>query len=219
MRYGGRVMLAVAGGYVLGRTKKMKLAIMLAGMASGNKIARDPAQLLQQGTRLVQSNPRLSALSDQVRDRLVDAGKGIAVAVVSRRLDALSDRLSERTQRLSGRLDERTGSSRATRSGRATDDDDAELADEDWVDEDRADVCDDRTEDGVDENPAERDRGVRQEQQEQGARQEQEAEPTPRRTAAAGTSVAGRRAGASPPRKRDGTSSTANSSERSERDD
>jgi len=144
VRYGGRVMLAVAGGYVLGRTKKMKLAIMLAGMASGNKIARDPAQLLQQGTRLVQSSPQLSALSDQVRGRLVEAGKGIAVAVVSRRMDSLSDRLSERTQRLSGRLDERTGSVRATRSGPATDDE--ESADEDWVDEDRAaDAADDGT--------------------------------------------------------------------------
>ncbi|MGH4023876.1 MAG: hypothetical protein ACRDRV_04745 [Pseudonocardiaceae bacterium] len=99
-------MLAVAGGYFLGRTKKMKLAIMLAGVASGNKIARDPTQLLAQGTRLVQSNPQLSALSDQVRGRLVEAGKGVAVAVVSRQMDALSDRLSERTDRLSGLLPE-----------------------------------------------------------------------------------------------------------------
>lgn len=84
----------------------MKLAIMLAGMASGNKIARDPAQLLQQGTRLVQSSPELSELGDQVRDRLIEAGKGIAVAVVSRQMDSLSDRLSERTERLSGRLND-----------------------------------------------------------------------------------------------------------------
>lgn len=109
MKYGGRVMIAVAGGYVLGRTKKMKLAIMLAGMASGNKIARDPTQLLAQGTRLVQSSPQLSALSDQVRGRLVEVGKDVAVAVVSRQMDSLSDRLSERTDRLSGRLDEGTG--------------------------------------------------------------------------------------------------------------
>jgi hypothetical protein len=102
-------MLAVAGGYVLGRTKKMKFAIMLAGMASGNKIARDPAQLLAQGTRLLQSSPQLSALSDQVRGRLVEAGKGVAVAVVSRQMDSLSDRLSERTERLSGRLPEPSG--------------------------------------------------------------------------------------------------------------
>lgn len=84
----------------------MKFAIMLAGMASGNKIARDPAQLLQQGTRLVQSNPQLSALSDQVRVRLVEAGKGIAVAVVSRQMESLSDRIGERTERLNDRLDE-----------------------------------------------------------------------------------------------------------------
>ncbi len=125
MKYGGRVMLAVAGGYVLGRTKKMKLAIMLAGMASGNKIARDPTQLLAQGTRLVQSNPQLSALSDQVRGRLVEAGKDVAVAVVSRQMDSLSDRLSERTDRLSGRLDEDTGEAadRADEAADRSDDD------------------------------------------------------------------------------------------------
>ncbi|HEX2299247.1 MAG TPA: hypothetical protein VHH34_12155 [Pseudonocardiaceae bacterium] len=106
MKHGGRVMLAVAGGYFLGRTKKMKLAIMLAGVASGNKIARDPTQLLAQGARLVQSNPQFAALGDQVRDRLVEAGKGVAVAVVSRQMDSLSERLSERTGRLSGRLHE-----------------------------------------------------------------------------------------------------------------
>lgn len=135
--YGGRVILAVAGGYVLGRTKKMKLAIMLAGMASGNKIARDPAQLLAQGTRLVQSSPQLSALSDEVRGRLVDAGKGIAVAVVSKQMDSLSDRLSERTNRLSGRSDERTGSVRRVRSGRATAE--ADLDDDEWDDDQRDD--------------------------------------------------------------------------------
>lgn len=170
----------------------MKLAIMLAGMASGNKIARDPAQLLAQGTKLVQSSPQLTALSDQVRGRLVDAGKGIAVAVVSKQMDSLSDRLSERTERL-GRLDERTGALRATRTGRATDE--AGL-DDDWVDDDRAD-------DGVDEDRAEQDRGA-----------QQVAPPRSRRTTAAGTSGAGRRSVASPSRKHNDTSSAINGSEK-----
>ena len=122
----------------------MKLAIMLAGVTSGNKIAREPTQLLAQGARLVQSNPQLSALSDEVRGRLIEAGKGVAVAVVSKQMDSLSDRLSERTQRLSGKLDERTGSLRVTRSARATDE--ADLDDDDWVDADGADA--DRTDEG-----------------------------------------------------------------------
>lgn len=95
-------MLAVAGGYFLGRTKKMKLAIMLAGMASGNKIARDPTQLLAQSARMLQSSPQLSALSDEARSRLVEAGKGVAVAVVSKQMESLTDRLSERTGKLAG---------------------------------------------------------------------------------------------------------------------
>ena len=37
MKCGARVAIGVAGGYFLGRTKKMKLALMLAGMAAGRR--------------------------------------------------------------------------------------------------------------------------------------------------------------------------------------
>jgi hypothetical protein len=190
--YSGRVMLAVAGGYVLGRTKKMKLAIMLAGMASGNKLARDPAQLLQHGARLVQSSPQLSALSDQVRGRLIEAGKGIAVAVVSKQMESLSDRLSERTERLSGRLDEHIGSGPVGRIGHAS----GEMApaDEDhvdeWAEEDRAE-----------QSPAEQDRTTKR-----------AAQPRPRRTTAR-SSGGSPRSMATPSRKRDSASSTTNGSD------
>ena len=48
MEYAARVALGVAGGYFLGRTKKMKLALMLASTAAGRK-AGGPAALLGQG--------------------------------------------------------------------------------------------------------------------------------------------------------------------------
>jgi hypothetical protein len=37
VKCGVRVALGVAGGYFLGRTKKMKLAMMLGGMAAGRQ--------------------------------------------------------------------------------------------------------------------------------------------------------------------------------------
>ena len=40
MKCGLRVALGVAGGYFLGRTKKMKLALMLGGMAAGRQSRR-----------------------------------------------------------------------------------------------------------------------------------------------------------------------------------
>jgi hypothetical protein len=42
------VALGVAGGYFLGRTNKMKLALMLSGMAAGRQ-AGGPGQILAQG--------------------------------------------------------------------------------------------------------------------------------------------------------------------------
>ena len=44
MKCGARVALGVAGGYFLGRTKQMKLALALAGMAAGKR-AGGPGQL------------------------------------------------------------------------------------------------------------------------------------------------------------------------------
>ena len=65
----------VAGGYFLGRTKKMKLALMLGGMAAGRQ-AGGPGQILAQGSKLLSASPELSALTEQVRGRLIEAGKG-----------------------------------------------------------------------------------------------------------------------------------------------
>ena len=102
MKYAARVALGVAGGYILGRTKKMKLAMMLAGTAAGRQ-AGGPAALLGQGgsaallgqgKKLLEASPELSRLADEVRGRLLEAGKGAALAVAARQVDSLTDRLA-----------------------------------------------------------------------------------------------------------------------------
>ena len=92
MKCGARVALGVAGGYLLGRTKKMKLALMLGGMAAGKK-AGGPGQLLAQGTKLLGQSPELTRLTDEIRGRLLDAGKAAAVAVATRQVEALTERV------------------------------------------------------------------------------------------------------------------------------
>ena len=92
MKCGARVALGVAGGYLLGRTKKMKLALMLGGMAAGKK-AGGPGQLLAQGTKLLGQSPELNRLTDEIRGRLLDAGKAAAVAVATRQVEALTERV------------------------------------------------------------------------------------------------------------------------------
>lgn len=95
MKCGARVALGVAGGYFLGRTKKMKLALMLGGMAAGRQ-AGGPAALLGQGKRLIDASPELSRLSDELKGRLFEAGKGAALAVATRQVESLTDRVAGR---------------------------------------------------------------------------------------------------------------------------
>jgi hypothetical protein len=99
VKCGARVALGVAGGYFLGRTKKMKLAMMLGGMAAGRR-AGGPGELLKAGTKLLNSSPELSRLTDEVRGRLLEAGKGAALAVAARQVESLTDRVGKRVESL-----------------------------------------------------------------------------------------------------------------------
>jgi hypothetical protein len=108
----------VAGGYFLGRTKKMKLALALAGMAAGRR-AGGPGELLAQGTKLLGKSADLTKLTDEVRGRLLDAGKQAAVAVATRQVEALTDRV---TQRVSGLTDVTSEVTPARRRGPAPED-------------------------------------------------------------------------------------------------
>ena len=95
MKCGVRVALGVAGGYLLGRTKKMKLAMMLGGMAAGRQ-AGGPGQLLAQGAKLLGQSPELGRLNEEIRGRLLDAAKVAAVAVATRQVEALTERVVSR---------------------------------------------------------------------------------------------------------------------------
>src|SRR3954454_16144529 len=86
-----------AGGAGCGRrllpgTEKMKLAMMLGGMAAGRQ-AGGPGQLLGQGMKLLGQSPELSRLTDELRGRLLDAGKGAAVAIATRQVENLTERV------------------------------------------------------------------------------------------------------------------------------
>ena len=97
-----KVVAAVASGYLLGRTKKMKLAITIGSMLAGQRVATSPRGLLKQGQELVESNPELAKIQDQIRDKLFEAAKAAAVATLSSRLEMFSDSLRTRTDDLRG---------------------------------------------------------------------------------------------------------------------
>jgi hypothetical protein len=99
VKCGARIAMGVAGGYFLGRTKKMKLALMLGGWAAGRQLG-GPGQILGQATKVLGDSPELTALTDQVRGRLLEAGKDAAMAVATRRVEALTDRVGRRVEEL-----------------------------------------------------------------------------------------------------------------------
>jgi hypothetical protein len=94
------VAVAVAVGYFLGRTRKMRVALTLAAAGATGKLASNPGALLKQGTALLGTSPQLKELADDVRGRLVDTGKAAAVSAVSGQINSLTDRLRERTDAL-----------------------------------------------------------------------------------------------------------------------
>lgn len=92
-----KIGVALVGGYVLGRTKKAKLAIGLGMYLAGKRLNLDPRQL----GKLVANSPVLGPLNDQVRSELVDATKSAATSALTQRMSALTDSLHERTLELS----------------------------------------------------------------------------------------------------------------------
>ncbi|WP_043730552.1 hypothetical protein [Nocardia asiatica] len=95
MKGGGRIALGVGIGYLLGRTRKMRFALSLAGAAMARRSAGTPGDLLERGTSLLKQSPELSRITDTVRDELFTAARSAAVTAASNRLDALNDRLQQ----------------------------------------------------------------------------------------------------------------------------
>ncbi|MFH8438984.1 hypothetical protein ACH4A3_27670 [Streptomyces sp. NPDC018007] len=108
MTKNAKIGAALVGGYLLGRTKKAKLALGFGMFLLGKKMDLDPRQL----GRMLADSPVLGSLNDQVRKELVDATKTAATKALTQRAGSLADSLQQRTQALgagSAAEDEETG--------------------------------------------------------------------------------------------------------------
>jgi len=97
MKDGVRIGLAVGLGYLLGRTGKGRLALMLLGVGATRRLGKNPAALVKEGVDVLGSSPEVKTLTETVRGRLVEAGKAAAVSAVSNRVDTLTGKIEERT--------------------------------------------------------------------------------------------------------------------------
>ncbi|MFC8102887.1 hypothetical protein [Streptomyces sp. NPDC057363] len=101
---------AVAGGYLLGRTRKARLALAVGTYLVGRRVGLTPGRVLSQGLAGLQQTPQLQELTDQVRGELLTAGRAAVTAAANRGLTGLADTLRDRTDALTGtgRLDDET---------------------------------------------------------------------------------------------------------------
>ena len=88
-----KIAVGVASGYLLGRRKKLRLALTVGSMLAGRKLATNPQALLAQGQKLADQSPELQKLQEQIRGRLIEAAKGAAIASATQRLELVTSAL------------------------------------------------------------------------------------------------------------------------------
>ncbi|MDT6984122.1 DNA primase [Streptomyces lusitanus] len=97
--------LAIGAGYLLGRTKKLKMALAVGGLVAGKKLNLSPRAVTDLVTKQLRDNPQFKELGDQLRGDLRGAGKAASGALVERQISSLAERLHGRTAAVRGQLD------------------------------------------------------------------------------------------------------------------
>ncbi|MEU6423936.1 PE-PGRS family protein [Streptomyces spiralis] len=116
--------LAVGAGYLLGRTRKLKLAVAVGSLAAGKKLNLGPRAVADLVNQQLKDNPQFKEIGDQLRHDLRGVGKAASGAMVERQMTTLADRLHGRTAQVRDQLagavpdtggGKRRGGERATR--------------------------------------------------------------------------------------------------------
>ncbi len=69
MKIGVRIAVGVGVGYLLGRTRKGRLALTLAAAGVTGRLSNDPAVLAKQGAKLLGSSHEAKELTETLGDR------------------------------------------------------------------------------------------------------------------------------------------------------
>lgn len=90
------VAAAVAGGYVLGRTRKAKVAFAIGTFLAGRRFGLTPTALAAEGLRQLRESPQLAELREQIGGELLDAVRAAATTSTDRRFAAFAGTLRDR---------------------------------------------------------------------------------------------------------------------------
>ncbi|GAA4427889.1 hypothetical protein GCM10023169_28380 [Georgenia halophila] len=111
----------LAGGYLLGRTRKMKTALMLAATVGAKQLRDSPSRELTELRNSVLGSPEVKRLTGEVSGRLTEAGKAAAIATATRSVESLSTNLQERTEKLQAESPSRRQPEGSDEEGEPTD--------------------------------------------------------------------------------------------------
>ncbi|WP_181767443.1 hypothetical protein [Streptomyces albidus (ex Kaewkla and Franco 2022)] len=96
---------SVAAGYLLGRSRRTKLAVAVATYLASGRLRAKPQELLAAGAGKLGESPQLSQLTEQVRTELLTVGRQALKAAFDQRLGTFADSLAERTKSLGQTMD------------------------------------------------------------------------------------------------------------------
>ncbi|MDX2693755.1 DNA primase [Streptomyces ipomoeae] len=96
--------LAIGAGYVLGRTRKLKLALAAGTLVAGRRLNLSPGAVADLVSRQLNDNPQFKEIGDELRQDLRGVGKAASGALVERQMGTLADRLHSRTAEVRDRL-------------------------------------------------------------------------------------------------------------------
>ncbi|MYW14168.1 DNA primase [Streptomyces sp. SID161] len=140
--------LAIGAGYLLGRTKKLKMALAVGSLVAGKKLNLSPKMLADVVSQQLKNNPQFKEIGDQLRQDLRGVGKAASGAMVERQMNTLADRLHGRTSQVRDQLSGVAPGSDEEQGDEDGYEDDyeesADREDEDREDEDRGDDREDR---------------------------------------------------------------------------
>lgn len=97
-----KVPLAVAGGYILGRRKKARLALLLGAWLVGRSLHVHPVRLGREAITMAGDNPAVGKLGGEVKEQLLAAGRNAVLATANSQMEKFADRLHDRTESLTG---------------------------------------------------------------------------------------------------------------------
>ncbi|MGQ4332808.1 DNA primase [Streptomyces hayashii] len=96
--------LAIGAGYLLGRTRKLKMAVAVGSLVAGKRLNLTPKGIADLVSQQLRDNPQFKEIGDQLRQDLRGVGKAASGAMVERQIDALADRLHGRTAEVRDQL-------------------------------------------------------------------------------------------------------------------